>query len=95
MLTFVFKLFFTSCYKLVHVVLYSQAVTMYLKFMYQHVRKGRICTFGNDVSTRSEIAFGNDVARRKNRLEIYIIYYLCSTKSTENKFEKFCDETIE
>ena len=39
----------------------------------------RITTFGNDVSPRLDITFGNDVALHKtlhkNRLEIYITYY--------------------
>ena len=38
---------FTSCYTLL------QVVTMYFKFMYQHVRKWRSRTFGNDVEHRN------------------------------------------
>ena len=74
-LTFVFKLLFTSCYKLIHVV-------FVLPFVYKLLHVVSTSCYNVlqvHVSTRLEIMFGNDVALHKalhkKGLEIYIIYY--------------------
>ena len=80
----IYKLFFTSWYKLYsQVVIHFQCI-MYVVSMYQMYQ---CITYTSNVSCMCSCisTFGNDVALRKIRVESVVIYYLCGFKGGKMK----------